>query len=58
MALVVRLDKLKVSVDGDNVCDHACTVMMGIADEPSSDSRWASESVHLKIILHSIGMGK
>ena len=58
MALVMRLDKLKVSVDGDNVCDHACTAMMGIAAEPSNDNQWASESVHLKIILHSIGRGK
>ena len=39
VALVVRLDKLKVSVDGDNVCDHACTAMMGIAAEPSSGSQ-------------------
>ena len=57
MALVVRLDKLKVSVEGDNVCDHACTAMMGIAADPSSGSRWVSESVQLKIILHSIGRG-
>ena len=39
MALVVRLDKLKVSVDGDNVCDHACTAMMEITAEPSSGSQ-------------------
>ena len=39
MALVVRLDKLGVSVEGDNVCDHACTAMMGIAAEPSSGSQ-------------------